>query len=184
MATKIEIYKLAGTVLREARILAVTDNTNVVRTFDDVYALCRDGLLEDKDWSFAIFQDTLATIAETPLFGFAYVAAEPTGCLRITKTEGDVPYRVKDNKVYSNYDPLVVEYLKYITDESKFSADFARCLAYSVALAAAPKITQDEKLIDRVEKWHKSLLSKARFQDALKGGTPPIIEATDWIDAR
>lgn len=184
MSSKTKIANNAILILGEKRIISLNDNTKAAKVINDLYEGCRDALLEEANWKFAIKQVALATLTSTPLFGYSTISQLPSDCIRILKTEGNVEYRRMQDTVHSNSDPLTVEYLYKETDEGKYSALFAKALAYSLAKEASIRLTEDKTLRAEIEKGAKETLSKARFFDSVGGGTTDVVSADEWTDSR
>lgn len=180
MTTKLEIFKLA---LSQAG-LGTTNDTNSsdpkVVTLANAYEIFRRYLLEDHYWNFSITRATLALTTETPNNGeWKYIHSLPVDFLSLKDVHSNSSYEIENNQIYTDSTTVKIEYVKDVTDASKFSPGFAIVLAYSLAILLAgryPMISgvKMQELIREKEKLYK----RAKINDG-KQSAPVKRKLTD-----
>jgi hypothetical protein len=198
MASQIQIVNMALHQLGAARITSMTDDSEAARVATDIWDICRDSVLVDHNWNFATSRATLAELSTTPDFGYDHQFVLPTDpyCLRVlgmpsTDSIAEYKYRVETVKVGAQiYRVLLtdetaceIEYIGRITDTTLYHPKFVDALAARLASEMAMKITESRNKEKLAWEKYKMILVDARSVDAMEG-TPEVIEAEEWLDAR
>jgi hypothetical protein len=196
MASQIQIVNMALHQLGAVRITSMTDDSDEARVATDIWDICRDSVLVDHNWNFATRRATLAELSTTPDFGYDHQFILPTDCLRVLGMPGadsiaEYKYRVETVLVGAQqYRVLLtdetaceIEYIARITDTTLFHPKFVDALAARLAADMAMKITESRNKEKLAWEKYKMTLVDARSVDAMEG-TPEVIEAEEWLDAR
>jgi hypothetical protein len=196
MASQIQIVNMALHQLGTARITSMSDDSDEARVATDIWDICRDSVLVDHNWNFATRRATLAELSTTPDFGYDHQFVLPTDCLRVLGMPGadsiaEYKYRVETVLVGAQqYRVLLtdettceIEYIAKITDTTLFHPKFVDALAARLASEMAMKITESRNKEKLAWEKYKMILVDARGVDAMEG-TPEVIEAEEWLDAR
>lgn len=168
-----------------ARIASLTEDSTEARHINLQYAICRDSLLCEFDWSFATKTEALALLAEEPNDLWLYAYAKPADCLRAlrivptTTSQTPYPYRLMQYgtqaAVYTNVEDAHLEYVQAITDPTLFSKKFVETFALKLAVAVALPITTDKWIRDRVFDEYRRSLAQARTMDGNQGETQEVL---------
>ena len=191
MASKVNIYNMALLHVGATTIAAVDDDAKGVRVLDQFYDTVRDKVLAAFPWNFAIKQAALVQLAAVPTFGYAYAYQIPTDCLNVLKISPENDFRIaKGGALETDYDnsgtgadPLNLEYVCQITDETKFTPHFAETLALALAVDIAVPMTSKVTLRDELWQRYNQALGEAQTMDWRQD--VDTTEDTDtWILAR
>lgn len=189
MASESDIANRALSKLGETRIASLTDNTKPARAMLARFDLLRDAELEAHPWRFSVERTTLPALSTTPSWGYAVAYQRPSDDLRPLKVGDDfidpslvgVYYRsshlgsvnspmfeVIGDQIHTDLTaPIKYEYIKRVTDTTKFSSLFIEVLACRLAADAAEELTQSAGKQDRAEASYRQALSEARRINAL-----------------
>ena len=198
MASTTEIVNAALTLLGEARVLSIDDNTKPAREAKAIYEIARRSLMSSYDWSFAKARAQLPALADAPAFGYSYAYQIPTDCLRLVRV-GDfymgadlTDYRgapteeftIEGRQILTDEgSPLNVVYISDVDSPSVFSAPFVACFAADLAQKLAEPLTQSESKRDMAMAAFKDALRSAIRANAIE--LPPSKLADDeWVLSR
>lgn len=191
--TQLSLYNKALRHLGERKLASLTENREPRRYLDDEYSdtvlLClRSGL-----WNFAsraVQIDVDGSIE--PAFGYQSAFAKPCDWIRTsmisTSETFDPPlrnYRDQEGYWLANADTL---YARYVSSDLAgnilaWPADFAEYVGIALARTIAPRITQDNSLIDAIEKKEKLYWKRAQANDAMDEPPQPWPLGT-WTTSR
>lgn len=120
------------------------------------YPQTRDEVLQDFDWSCAIWRQTLQAISEElvpNLTPYDYMYRLPTDpyCLRVinaidrqgtSPTYSDIEddYLVEERMLLSDISPYAIKYIRRMTDPTLFDAQLVECIILKLASKLAPKL--------------------------------------------
>lgn len=171
MISDVSICNLGLTMLSTARINSLTEDSENARKCNAVYEMLRDSLLSEHNWNFAISERILAAVDDTPTLtdNWTEVHAVPSDCLRIIRMEYDYPFKREGNYIFSNVSSPKIEYVKRVTDPTRFSSGFIKALAAQIASALAFGITQNATLHETMLKIASQTLREAKWSDAQEG---------------
>ncbi|MCK9326765.1 MAG: hypothetical protein M0P69_14835, partial [Bacteroidales bacterium] len=83
--------------------MSLTQDDENARKCNAVFSYIRDNLLSKRNWNFATKEASLALLDEDPILeDWAKIYQVPTDCLRVLRQEGDYPFKIVGNKLYSN----------------------------------------------------------------------------------
>ena len=101
--TKISICSNGLLMIGDEEINALPGATRRGKVCNAIYDITRDALFQSHPWRFAIGQRQLGLLVDTPLFSeFTNVFQLPSDFKRLIRTENDSPFKIYENKIYSN----------------------------------------------------------------------------------
>lgn len=165
VTSKTDICNLSQDLLCGETLLDIDSPTTAVEALlQRWYDHCRKQCLREHPWKFAAKRASLAKSATDPLFGYTAAFPLPSDFLRMLTIENDdgVQISTRDYQIESHngqYAVLMstdatvlnIRYVYDIEDVTRFDALFISYLAYTIALATAFKITQNNSTIERVK---------------------------------
>lgn len=179
-------------------IITLDDDNKRARTMKVAFEAVRDAELRRHRYKFSIKRRSLAALAETPAFEYAYQYQLPIDYLRLIEG-GDIVqlvdltdfrgggaalYSVEGGKILTNLPPpLKVRYIARITDASLFDACFAESLASRLAYETCELITQSDSKRQLAAADYKTALSEGIRAGAIEQATQQIADDT-WVMAR
>lgn len=145
-------------------ITSFNDNTNEAYMCNRLYAITRDALLEEGNWTFLRTQVRLAR-TDSSHTEYAYEYQIPGNVLRIFKKDtARNDYEIYGDKLLSN-DSDVYIYASVDPGEHAYPATFVRALEYKMAAVLAAALEHDESMAQLFENLHTQALRKARRVD-------------------
>ncbi len=185
MAGKVEIISNALLCLGEEAITDLTDTSKRAVTAVALYPIARDYTLRLRRWNFAEKRASLARLASTPAWGYAYAYQLPSDCLRVWSTEHQkyYPWKVEGRQLLTNADSANIEYTYRNDNPGDYDSGYVEVLIAYLAFKMAWPITQRE--------WVQRSMWD-RFQDAMREaaaadgqeGTGGNLESPDLVDVR
>jgi hypothetical protein len=194
MATsEVEIGNLALDLIGEVPIVSFDDSKKAARLLKRNYPLCRDRLLRSYRWNFAVTRSTLAPDSTAPEFGFTYAFRKPSDMLQFigpyednqqdnNYTAADIPHKLEGSFILANENPLLVFYIRQVTDPTEFDAFFTELLSIDIAEKIGYGLTSGNQRVRDLTNLRTRTLADARVADAFEG-TPEHITASQWVDA-
>lgn len=154
MASDVAICNLALSHFgQEANISSINppDGSGEAGLCEQFYALARNELLEEFDWTFARKRDTLAQVTnDREDFGYKYALPADYLIARRLLADGyadDINdaevFEIEGQFAYSDAQPVTLVYTKLLTDTTRFSAAFTVALSYRVAAYISGPIVKD-----------------------------------------
>lgn len=162
MVSKVDIVNRAATKLGDDRVLSLSDDTKVARTFNSMYDIVRDAELRRNCWNFAVKRASIAASITAPDWGFSYAYPLPSDFLRLLDIDGSWSDPGLDD--YISYDnskfriegvgdigkcivtdmsaPLYVRYAAIVTDTNMYDSAFVEAFACRLAYEACETLTQ------------------------------------------
>lgn len=178
-SSKAAIFNMALTLLGQEPI-SDPDSSDDARAIvlRQTYDICRQALLEEHLWNFALERTVLALDSTSPEFEYTNRFELPANCIRVVKMY-DTPeqYKEEGNFVLSDTDSLNLIYVKNITDVTYFPALFTKVLAYDLAISCEYKITNNQNLQNSLIAQRQQALIKAKMVDAQKDQTNKSIKS-------
>jgi hypothetical protein len=184
----VQIVNIALTGIGSARILRLTDDQETARKCNAVYTPIRDEVLASYPWKFALQRAQLAKLSDAPLFGYANAFQIPSDCLRIVATDLDedgYKWSREGETLVTDEGTIKIQYIKRITDPTKFSPAFVTALSARLEAELAYPCTSSADLAkQKLEVYFKSKLPMAKSLDAQEGGEGQLLASDAWVDAR
>lgn len=170
MATKLQIYNLAATLLNEPAVSDTNGSGTLEVTLSALYDVNRQALLEEVAWNFSIKRQSLTKDVDTPNSKFKYKYILPTDIIRIYNVYNDTNEREEeiDGYISSDSTSMKLVYVADITDSSKFPPLFSKILAYDMAIMAQRKIRNENTDTSYLYRERERLLKVAKKIDSMK----------------
>ncbi len=173
-----------------AELIASEDDENKrARLVKEQYPKVRNDLLRAHPWKFARTRVELAPIDPAPAdytnFDYDYVFQLPNDCLRVIGTNlCDIDmWDVEDRYLLANSTPIIIKYIKQVTNVTKFDDNFCECLAWALAADIAYALTQNVAREAAAQKAFKDKLAEARSFNAQEGSGPRV-SADNFLKVR
>lgn len=186
-ASALGVYNVALRHLGERKLASPSENRESRRYLDDEWDAAVLQCLSRGFWNFALRTDQIpAETTLTPAFGYQYAFAKPTDWIRTFLIADNDTFnpdlrRFHDENGYwfADISPLYVRYVSSDPNRglamSLWTPGFVEYLGAYLAHTIAPRITQDEAKITRIEKAADRLLNQGLARDAMDlppGETP------------
>lgn len=172
MATTTQICNLALIKIGNVRISDINDGSVNANICKDYYAFCRQMILQEFHWSFAIKRVNLAESSTAPEFTYARKFPLPSDCLTVIAINpenewvmGD-NFTIEDRHILTNDDDVNLIYLRDVEDESLFPPLFSEAFATLLASKIAGNITDNANIVQSLVIEYKRNLSSARAADS------------------
>ena len=158
---------------------------------DSLYDGCRDRLLRECPWNFAIKRVALATDG-TPAWGtdvYAYTYPVPSDFLYMMHTENFQDYTLEGNKILAASSngvaggALKIRYVARITDASVYDTLFVEALAYRLAYEACERITQSNTKKSDLFSEYELTMTRAKRLNGQEDSPENYVD-DEWILAR
>ena len=168
--SKVSISNQALTKCGASTITSFTDGSHEANVCSTMYTNVANGLMYYTFWNFAITKAALSLLTETPLDkSYTKVHSLPGDTIRIKgvfDSQGyyTTDYSVEGAKIYSNTDPLNIEYVQETTEEN-FPGFFLEALIAKLAQEINEAITGVGTLSDRLLQDFNIKLQAARVAD-------------------
>jgi hypothetical protein len=184
MASSIDIASNALVLIGDSPITSFDDSGAGAQTAKNLYPETYEALLGDHPWTFALKEQSLSKLTQTPddETGYSNAFQVPVDCVRIWKIMNHSDYDIVGDLIYSNEDELICRYI-YKVDESKLPSYFVKALEYKLAAEFAVAVTEDINKADFYERKHLSQLGKARTINS-QGHPQVSIVDNPFIDVR
>lgn len=189
MAAEVDICNRALQKLGAARITALTDQSVNARACSLAYATCRDDLLREHPWNFAIQRLQLAANATAPAFGPANAYPLPTGWLRVLPPDpfqntNDRDWIIEGNQLLTDEgSPLNLRLVMQVTDPNLMDVTFREALSSKLAFELAEQLTQSNTKKQAAFQMLKEDISDARKVNAIEKVPQASFDDT-WISSR
>lgn len=181
--SEVSICNYALTKLGANTIISLTDESEQARKCAMIYARVRDRLLRCHPWNFAMKRETLVQLDETPDYGYTYVYALPSDCLRYWSNSVDAEVKIEGNKLLTDESTIAIRYISKVTDPGEYSASFVEAFAEALAAELAFPITASRTVMADKKVDAKDALARAKSEDGQEG-TPDEPICDEWLNAR
>lgn len=174
MASSTDICNRALQKLGAARINSLTDQSTNARACALAYDSCRQDLLREHPWNFAIQRAQLAADATPPAFGYANSFTLPTGWLRVLPPDpvqnfNDRDWVIEGGKLLTNdASPLDVRCVMDITDTTIMDIAFREALSAKLSMELCELLTQSNTKKQAALLDYKESISDARKVNAIE----------------
>lgn len=185
--SEVEICNDALIIVGGDLITSLSDSTKEAIICNEQYEKVRDQLLSAHPWNFAIARAELAADVSLPTgwWGWECAFTLPANSLRILETEADEsePWSQENGKLFANYYPVRIKYIKKETDVTKYSKHFEKALAYALADRICYAITQSATLAKKIKDDFDTALSESMSFDGQEQSVQTV-QATDYMNSR
>ncbi|MFI3241497.1 MAG: hypothetical protein R3Y43_02905 [Alphaproteobacteria bacterium] len=185
--TDIDICSNALIRIGGSSISSFEESTAEAEVAKNLYSIIKNSLISSYPWNFALRQQKLNKLEEAPIADFQYAYFLPTDCLRVisagydNRTRG-LSYVISENKLYSNVNDIVIQYVASVEEESMpsfFVEMLIGKLASDFCLSLTESTSRAEFLLKRFEDDFK----RAKLIDAQQS-TTKTFEDFSLIDVR
>lgn len=159
------------------RLSSLDDGSVLAQAFRDIFDECRDELLAEHPWNFAVQRRLVAVSADYEGDDdWAYGFELPANCLRwlpwaVDHVLGFEGVREGRFILANEVGPLNVRYIERVEDAARWSPGYCEALAGKLAMWVAPAAAvQSDTSAARAEKIYETALSRGRRMDALENG--------------
>lgn len=198
MATnKLSLYNGALRILGERKLASLTEDREPRRLLDDAW----DGetavkfCLEQGLWKFAMVAAQIPNSPSvTPSFGYNFAIEHPDDFVRTAYFCSDEFFKFPITDYidvgqfwYVNYDNVFVQYVSNATtaglDYSLWPESFTKYVETYLANDIAPRLTESQTKLEKIERMLRDSLILARSRDAMEGPTKELPSGT-WVQSR
>ena len=163
-----------------------------------LYEDCKNLLLSDHYWRFAIKRVVLAPDEEKPISGFAYAYTLPIDFLTIYRfgdyyktpnysdniIRSDQRYSIEGNKILCDVgDKLYISYVAKVDDTKRFSPWFREALISRIASDASMRSKLSPELQKAYSNEFIAYLERAEYNNEIMADTETIPDGT-WVGVR
>lgn len=183
MYTKVDICNIALVNFGNGRITSLDEKTESARVLNLMYDSCRQTLLAEFPWNFAVNYEPLANIAgvEHPLYSYVY--KYPLSALKILKVYNS-PLELQDRACIRNYEVFSSQgrsciatnvenakcmFIEDVTNTGIMTPSFITCLSYLLAARVAEALTGNGQKVQEMDNKYQDNLSKAKQANAIEG---------------
>jgi hypothetical protein len=167
---------MALTMLSADRIQEMPGTTEQGRKIYAIFDETRDSMIEENNWNFALKERQLALLAETPVMDdWSKIYQLPSDCIRVLRLEGDYPFAIYGNRMYTNSEDARIKYVSRETDPTKFSKGFVKAFASRLAATIAFGITQNATFAANMDAVAIRDLKEAKWSDGQEGQGVTVI---------
>jgi len=182
--SEVSICNSALIKLGHERINSLSEDNKAAILCNERYPFCRDEVLREHPWNFAIKRASFAKLVSTPAFEYQNEFQIPSDCLRIWQPEdNEIVFVVEGGKVLTDEGTFKCRYISRVTNPALFDRSFAEALAFRLAADIGYALTQSSQLQQSMLAMYEVKLRMARSIDAQEG-TPEEIIADSWIKDR
>ncbi len=162
--------------------------TKEQRLCNEQYAKVRDQTLIMHPWNFAIGRIEISSDASLPLNWqddkWAYSFTLASDVLRVLSLDDEeADWAVENAKLFAQYDPVKIKYIKKETDTTKFSKNFEQALAYMLAYRLGYALNQSASFMAALKEETKEVVRLARSLDAQENA-PESYDIDTFLNAR
>lgn len=169
-------------------ITALTDNNKRAKLCNEQYSKLRDALLMSHLWNFALVRLELTKLSTTPVFEWDVEYLLPADNLRIIKIQDSndvctncvildndtgynagIPFVIENGKILTDSTDLKIQYIKQVTDTSKYTPAFAEALSRYLAWDICYALTNSATFSERLKMEFTDYLRNVRSFDAQEG---------------
>lgn len=198
MATsQVSVVNLALTKLGQDRAVSIDDDVEAVRVMRSLWDDTRDAVLARFPWKFAIFRDSLPSLAAVPVGTQWSVQFQlPEYALRLVQVQEDWIFYAADQLPFviegstsgqvilcNEVSPLFVRYVKRVTNVGLWPPLFARAVAMQLAADACEKLTQSSTKFQDAMAAYELAVREAKRQNGIEL-PPQRVQDGSWVGAR
>ena len=186
MASFVEITSNALRLLGDDPITSLTEDSERARLVNALYEEVRDEVTRAAMWNCAKDRQVLASLADTPAFGWSYYHQLPSTCLRVIDVlSGDirVDHEVEGRKIMTDVSSVNLIFLKKITDPNDMDSLFIGAYTAKLAAELAEPVTGSRSLAEQMWTLYDRKVRDARTIDSQEG-TVSNLDVQQLVDAR
>lgn len=163
MSSDIDMASNALILLGDNPISSFTESGFGATAASNLYSTTYRAILASHPWSFALKEQYLSRLSQTPddETGFTYAYQMPTDLIRVWEVMDYGDYEIVGSLLYSNQSTLLMRYV-YEIEETQLPPHVVEAIEYQLAAKFAPFVTEDAGLAGLYEQ--KALMALARAQ--------------------
>ena len=186
MASFVEISSNALRLLGDDPITSFSDDTERARLVNAVYEEMRDEVTRAAVWNCCKSRQVLASLSETPAFGWAAYHQLPADCLRVVDVlSGDtrIDHTIEGRRLMTDVSSVNLIFLKRVTDPNELDVLFISAYTARIAAELALPISGSNTVATAMWAAYDKKVTEARTIDSQEG-TPANLDAQSIMDAR
>lgn len=167
--TRTEICNCALVMLGMNEIISIEEESTSAIRCRKLFPLCRDRMLREHDWAFAIATAELQQLSENSLVElFPLTAAVPNNCARVIRLHSGNPYLIRGNKLLVQQLPDKCDYVQQNVNPELFDPNFSDALASLIASELALHGTRDFNAVNFHMEQYRQKIQTAKALDAIE----------------
>ncbi len=184
MATDIDMCSNALLLIGDEPISAFTDPGAGATVAGNIYEETYKAFLAEHPWTFALKEQTLNLLSQTPddLTHYSRAHQVPPSAIRIWAIFPVVSYAIVGQVIYSNEQELLCRFVHKV-EESQLPAHAVKAMEYKLASEFAASVTESDSKSEFMLQKYKDQLAKAKNIDS-QGKTQVPIVRSPFISAR
>lgn len=183
MASEVSICNQAISWLGGNLITSLDDESTEAILCKANYALLRDAVLEEGEWTFATKRFKLLPSPDAPIYGYSHKFELPSEVMLVKKA---TPYannandsekfdwRREEEFILADVDAIYVKCIVRITDVKKFNATFNQTLAARIGADIAVPLTESTSKEDQMWGKYNRAIALALSLDGMQGKSDRI----------
>ena len=186
MASFVEIASNALRLLGDDPITSFSDDTERARLVNAIYEEMRDEVTRAAVWNCCKARQVLASLSETPAFGWAYYHQLPADCLRVVDVlSGDtrIDHTIEGRRLMTDVSSVNLIFLQRVTDPNEFDVLFISAYTARIAAELALPVSGSNSVATAMWTAYDKKITEARTIDSQEG-TPANLDAQSIMDAR
>ena len=186
MASFVEIASNALRLLGDDPITSFSDDTERARLVNAIYEEMRDEVTRAAVWNCCKSRQVLASLSETPAFGWAYYHQLPADCLRVVDVlSGDtrIDHTIEGRRLMTDVSSVNLIFLQRVTDPNEFDVLFISAYTARIAAELALPVSGSNTVASAMWTAYDKKITEARTIDSQEG-TPANLDAQSIMDAR
>jgi len=186
MASFVEIASNALRLLGDDPITSFSDDTERARLVNAIYEEMRDEVTRAAVWNCCKSRQVLASLSETPAFGWAYYHQLPADCLRVVDVlSGDtrIDHTIEGRRLMTDVSSVNLIFLQRVTDPNELDVLFISAYTARIAAELALPVSGSNTVATAMWTAYDKKITEARTIDSQEG-TPANLDAQSIMDAR
>lgn len=184
MPTSIDIASNALLLIGDNPISSFNDSGAGAQVAAAIYPETKKRVLASHPWSFALKQQYLNRLSQTPekVTGYQYAFQLPTDMIRLWNTQINSNYIIVGQLLYSNQQEILATYIHDV-DEVNIPPHAVKAMEYTLAADFAIAITEDNAMSQIFEQKAMTKTAEAMAIDSQNRPSSAIVNSP-LIDAR
>ena len=175
MASDIDISSNALQMIGAGSITSFDDPGAGAKVAKALYEPLLLAMLTRTYWRFSIKKQTLNLLSQTPENDFQFAHQIPTDSLKILKVDPNGWYKLYEDKIFSNQNKLIADYV-FRPATSSFPSYFTLAFTYMLASEFSLSVTDNENKTAIYEEKFRAAIGEAYAADAMQNPQTPIVD--------
>lgn len=155
-------------------ITSLTDASTNAELCNRIYTICRDEVLSQKEWTFAVTRASLAVDGTAPEYGRTKRYAIPSTAIAVLQAtdaeETDIEWVREGAYILTDQaSPIKVRLLTRVDDPALWSPGFTMAVTYRLACALAGPLTENRAKEESLFNLYRVALKSAATNDGMQG---------------